>query len=217
MLPMDTPSSAHNHTHPPPPNHAATERPYNHHHQTSRDTKWFQELDERYLIPLFSNATASRTFHARRAMARRSVHSLHNVNGDGTGNGVEEFDYMEDDYNADIEGGPIPQRTNGPTRNISGSLIDFFESMRRGATGERARTSEEQPQPSGPQVGHPQYPQSPLPGQQQDQGYPASPIPDHVHRTSSSVSVGRGTMHSPIQRSGSAGAGQTREGSGNGT
>ena len=35
--------------------------------------KWFQELDERYLLPLFSNATASRTFHARRA--RRSQHS----------------------------------------------------------------------------------------------------------------------------------------------
>lgn len=34
--------------------------------------KWFQELDERYLLPLFSNATASRTFHARRA--RRSQH-----------------------------------------------------------------------------------------------------------------------------------------------
>ncbi|TDL15123.1 hypothetical protein BD410DRAFT_796671, partial [Rickenella mellea] len=31
------------------------------------DGKWFQALDERYLIPLFSNATASRTFHARRA------------------------------------------------------------------------------------------------------------------------------------------------------
>ena len=35
--------------------------------------KWFQELDERYLLPLFSNATASRTFHARRA--RRSQQS----------------------------------------------------------------------------------------------------------------------------------------------
>jgi len=31
------------------------------------DGKWFQALDERYLLPLFSNATASRTFHARRA------------------------------------------------------------------------------------------------------------------------------------------------------
>ncbi|KAF8626670.1 hypothetical protein AX15_004761 [Amanita polypyramis BW_CC] len=35
------------------------------------DGKWFQTLDERYLLPLFSNATASRTFHARRA--RRNV------------------------------------------------------------------------------------------------------------------------------------------------
>ncbi|KAL6302586.1 sodium/hydrogen exchanger [Sparassis latifolia] len=33
----------------------------------SEDGKWFQVLDERYLLPLFSNATASRTFHARRA------------------------------------------------------------------------------------------------------------------------------------------------------
>jgi len=31
------------------------------------DGKWFQALDERYLLPIFSNATASRTFHARRA------------------------------------------------------------------------------------------------------------------------------------------------------
>ena len=34
------------------------------------ESKWFQALDERYLLPLFSNATASRSFHARRA--RRS-------------------------------------------------------------------------------------------------------------------------------------------------
>ena len=29
--------------------------------------QWFHTIDERYLIPLFSNATASRTFHARKA------------------------------------------------------------------------------------------------------------------------------------------------------
>ncbi|KAK0216233.1 Sodium/hydrogen exchanger family-domain-containing protein [Armillaria fumosa] len=39
--------------------------------QQGEDGKWFQALDERYLLPLFSNATASRTFHARRA--RRSI------------------------------------------------------------------------------------------------------------------------------------------------
>lgn len=39
------------------------------------DGKWFQALDERYLLPLFSNATASRTFHARRA--RRNTSGTH--------------------------------------------------------------------------------------------------------------------------------------------
>ena len=33
----------------------------------AEEGKWFQALDERYLLPLFSNATASRTFHARKA------------------------------------------------------------------------------------------------------------------------------------------------------
>ncbi|KAH7882785.1 Sodium/hydrogen exchanger family-domain-containing protein, partial [Phlebopus sp. FC_14] len=37
------------------------------------DGKWFQVLDERYLLPLFSNATASRTFHARRARRNASL------------------------------------------------------------------------------------------------------------------------------------------------
>jgi hypothetical protein len=32
---------------------------------------WFHAVDERYLLPLFSNAVASRTFHARRARATR--------------------------------------------------------------------------------------------------------------------------------------------------
>ncbi|KAG2144004.1 sodium/hydrogen exchanger [Suillus cothurnatus] len=41
--------------------------------QANEDGKWFQELDERYLLPLFSNATASRTFHARRARRNISI------------------------------------------------------------------------------------------------------------------------------------------------
>ncbi|KAG6884557.1 hypothetical protein C0993_010117 [Termitomyces sp. T159_Od127] len=49
-----------------------------------QDGKWFQTLDERYLLPIFSNATASRTFHARRA--RRSV-PRSNGNGNGQGGG----------------------------------------------------------------------------------------------------------------------------------
>ncbi|KAG6910378.1 hypothetical protein DXG01_011093 [Tephrocybe rancida] len=46
-----------------------------------QDGKWFQALDERYLLPIFSNATASRTFHARRA--RRTASG----NGGQTGSG----------------------------------------------------------------------------------------------------------------------------------
>lgn len=45
----------------------------------AEDGKWFQTLDERYLLPLFSNATASRTFHARRA--RRNAPNGSNVSG----------------------------------------------------------------------------------------------------------------------------------------
>ncbi|KAH8108385.1 sodium/hydrogen exchanger [Phellopilus nigrolimitatus] len=42
----------------------------------SEEGKWFQALDERYLLPLFSNATASRTFHARRLRRSASGHTM---------------------------------------------------------------------------------------------------------------------------------------------
>ena len=48
------------------------------------DGKWFQTLDERYLLPLFSNATASRTFHARRARRTMSGHASAIASGMGT-------------------------------------------------------------------------------------------------------------------------------------
>jgi sodium/hydrogen exchanger-like protein 6/7 len=55
--------------HPPRPTGAALAA------GVGEDGKWFQALDERYLLPLFSNATASRTFHARRA--RRTASGTH--------------------------------------------------------------------------------------------------------------------------------------------
>ncbi|KAK0477131.1 Sodium/hydrogen exchanger family-domain-containing protein [Armillaria novae-zelandiae] len=58
--------------------------------QQGEDGKWFQALDERYLLPLFSNATASRTFHARRA--RRGgglVSSPAETEDEGDGGGQE--------------------------------------------------------------------------------------------------------------------------------
>ncbi|KAG2005652.1 monovalent inorganic cation transporter [Coprinopsis cinerea AmutBmut pab1-1] len=42
------------------------------HQPATEDGKWFQTIDERYLLPLFSNATASRTFHARRSARRQA-------------------------------------------------------------------------------------------------------------------------------------------------
>jgi solute carrier family 9 (sodium/hydrogen exchanger), member 6/7 len=47
------------------------------------DGKWFQALDERYLLPLFSNATASRTFNARRASRRLASAGGSGNNGGG--------------------------------------------------------------------------------------------------------------------------------------
>ncbi|KAK0200792.1 sodium/hydrogen exchanger [Desarmillaria ectypa] len=57
--------------------------------QQGEDGKWFQALDERYLLPLFSNATASRTFHARRARRSGLVSSPVDSEDDGDGQQVE--------------------------------------------------------------------------------------------------------------------------------
>ncbi|GJE88999.1 sodium/hydrogen exchanger [Phanerochaete sordida] len=71
----------------------------------SDDGKWFQELDERYLLPLFSNATASRTFHARKA--RRA-------SGLGTPGGRFSTVGESDDEDVD-EGGHEVDLTNAAT------------------------------------------------------------------------------------------------------
>ncbi|EKM52396.1 uncharacterized protein PHACADRAFT_260743 [Phanerochaete carnosa HHB-10118-sp] len=55
--------------------HASTSRAATTAAGTSEDGKWFQALDERYLLPLFSNATASRTFHARKARRASGMNS----------------------------------------------------------------------------------------------------------------------------------------------
>ncbi len=76
------------------------------------DGKWFQTLDERYLLPLFSNATASRTFHARRA--RRNVTNGGNGNLSG---GASPAD-------SDFEGDPGEEVELGHTHRALSSVAE---------------------------------------------------------------------------------------------
>ncbi|KAI0327336.1 sodium/hydrogen exchanger [Cubamyces sp. BRFM 1775] len=73
---------------------------------TAEDGKWFQTLDERYLLPLFSNATASRSFHARKA--RRT--SGFSPNGSGHGSRVGTPGETEDE----LDDGPEVDLTRAP-------------------------------------------------------------------------------------------------------
>ena len=52
---------------------------------------WFHAIDERYLMPLFSNAVASRTFHARRANRRAGLARERDGAGAGAGAGHGEI------------------------------------------------------------------------------------------------------------------------------
>ncbi|KAI9461628.1 sodium/hydrogen exchanger [Lactarius psammicola] len=58
------------------------------------DGKWFQAIDERYLLPLFSNATASRSFYARRM---RRASGVGEGNGGGSGAEIEPGEEAEAD------------------------------------------------------------------------------------------------------------------------
>ncbi|KAF8999849.1 Sodium/hydrogen exchanger family-domain-containing protein [Cyathus striatus] len=89
------PSQPSNHdsinTHPPKPNPGGS--------GVGEDSKWFQTIDERYLLPLFSNATASRTFHARR-QRRTSGISPNSAAGSPRDSEDELFDGTEVDLGA---------------------------------------------------------------------------------------------------------------------
>ncbi|KAE9395242.1 sodium/hydrogen exchanger [Gymnopus androsaceus JB14] len=68
------------------------------------DGKWFQALDERYLLPLFSNATASRTFHARRARRSLVPNGASSLGGSGIGTPADSED--EGEGLQEVEMGP---------------------------------------------------------------------------------------------------------------
>jgi hypothetical protein len=93
------------------------------------DGKWFQALDERYLLPVFSNATASRTFHARCAL-QRSTHNLSTSSGGAEGSAGPSV--AGSDNEADVAGGededtvelgvPLEQRLPGRTGTRPGNI-----------------------------------------------------------------------------------------------
>ncbi|KAI0920637.1 hypothetical protein AcV5_010323 [Taiwanofungus camphoratus] len=73
------------------------------------ESKWFQQLDERYLLPLFSNATASRTFHARKT--RRSSGVLASVGGSRLGTPGDSEEEPDDDVEVDLTTRPARSST----------------------------------------------------------------------------------------------------------
>jgi solute carrier family 9 (sodium/hydrogen exchanger), member 6/7 len=115
--------------------------------QVGEDGKWFQALDERYLLPLFSNATASRTFHARKAK-RAAVPGAGNEGtgetededdlGEEHGTGWRELGHREASSSrvANVgDTGVTGEDRDGLARNFTGSMGEFFDHLRWGAPG----------------------------------------------------------------------------------
>lgn len=110
------------------------------------DAKWFQALDERYLLPLFSNATASRTFHARKAK-RVTGHEDNGGEsedengeldlGEDHGTGLRQFGQRDAGGSraVDLENNVAGERRDGNQRNFTGSMGEFFDHLRWGALG----------------------------------------------------------------------------------
>lgn len=84
------------------------------------DGKWFQALDERYLLPLFSNATASRTFHARRA--RRSVTAPTSAVGSANGSPIDSDDEREEQEADLVPSVPVGGESSNNTSRIARGL-----------------------------------------------------------------------------------------------
>ena len=101
------------------------------------DGKWFQTLDERYLLPLFSNATASRTFHARRARRNASLANIQSPGPNGTPHeSEEELDSPAVDLTAHGSTGSPPRefpRTQSPEEQSRSERGLATPTLRNGA------------------------------------------------------------------------------------
>jgi len=122
----------------------------------------FTSFDERYLLPLFSNSVASRTFNARKASRRAALAADRSREALELGEGDIGYD-SEDDR----PGRGEARRTLGPslTTQFAGSVTDFFRNMRGGGAAasssslptspseERRGLSERRPGSAGPSSG----------------------------------------------------------------
>jgi len=106
------------------------------------DGKWFQALDERYLLPLFSNATASRTHQARKA--RRQASMSH----PGSGNNSNYHSADEEDDDGDL-GTSHANASDGTGRPpMARSMSDLLGHIRRGVgSSPGPKREEDEPHP----------------------------------------------------------------------
>lgn len=104
--------------------------------------KWFQQLDERYLLPLFSNATASRVWHARRG---RRTSGMSTTSGTRMGTPVESDDEADDRPEVDLTAAAArASTTSEPSRSHSVIEIDQSRTERGLASPMLRRDSEGQ-------------------------------------------------------------------------
>ncbi|KAJ6491444.1 sodium/hydrogen exchanger [Mycena vitilis] len=140
VLPLATTSlSQEPGTHPPRANTAGPGVPSV---GVGEDGKWFQALDERYLLPLFSNATASRTFHARRA--RRSAGGLAGSGGPSVVGSPEGSDDegVEGDEGQEVElGVPLEQRPRPGNISVPQSRVVEESRAERGLASPMLRSN----------------------------------------------------------------------------
>lgn len=82
-----------------------------------RDGQWFTSLDERYLLPLFSNSVTARRHHAKKARKGRASSGAYNggESGSGTPLGGSSLELTREEYSYD---GGSENGKGKPTRNF---------------------------------------------------------------------------------------------------
>ena len=127
-----------------------------------RDGQWFTVLDQRFLLPTFSNATAQRKEASKKALLRAKRKSFVDLAHAAGGAGLDEDD-------GPLGGGAhsapgSPYLSDGKAREFSGSFTDILSSLVTGGAASPAagtppfkrRTSDDRPRsslstsPSGP-------------------------------------------------------------------